>query len=140
MGTSILTDPALTLTALVTILALLLYLYMGAIVGAMRNKYDVKPPASMGAPAFERAFRAHQNTLESLPVFLVPLWLAAFYFQPARWLPAVVALAWIAGRFLYLRGYLLAPEKRLPGLRIQSVAILVNMVLAVAGILVTNMT
>src|SRR5260221_13654751 len=99
---------------------------MGLTVSAMRDKFDVKPPATTGAPEFERAFRSHQNTLEVMPVFLVSLWLAAIYFQPVRWLPAAVALIWIGGRFIYMQGYLAAADKRGLGLRIQALAMLAN--------------
>jgi hypothetical protein len=60
-------DVALRLTAIVTLLVLLVYVYIGLTVSAMRDKYGVAPPAVAGPAEFERAFRAHQNTLESLP-------------------------------------------------------------------------
>src|SRR4051794_14823737 len=105
---------------------------MGLNVSSMRDKHGVQPPATTGAPEFERAFRVQQNTLEALPLFLVPLWLAALWFQPARWLPAVVALVWIAGRFIYMHDYVAADRARGPGLRIQAFAMVANLVLAVA--------
>lgn len=130
---------SLSFTAIVTILALLLYLYMGLNVSAMRDRYGVKPPATVGAPEFERTFRIHQNTLEAMPVFLASLWLAAIFFHPLPWLPAAVALVWIAGRFLFMQGYMAAPEKRGLGLRIQALAMLVNLTLALTGIAMTKM-
>ena len=90
------------LSAIVTILAILLYFYMSVRVGQMRTKHGVKAPATTGHEEFERAFRVHYNTLESLVVFLPLLWLATFYFSPAfsllAWLPALLGLAWIVGR------------------------------------------
>jgi hypothetical protein len=35
--------------------------------------------ATIGHPDFERAFRAHQNTIESTVLFLPPLWIAQLY-------------------------------------------------------------
>jgi glutathione S-transferase len=128
-------DVALRLTAVVTLLALLVYVYIGLTVSAMRDKYGVAPPAVTGPAEFERAFRAHQNTLESLPVFLATLWIASVYFRPYPCLPAAVALLWIAGRFLYVRGYIIAPEKRRLGLQLGTLAMGVNLALAVAGVL-----
>ena len=131
-------EAALLPAATVTVLALLMYLYMGLNVSAMRDKHGVVPPATTGAAEFERAFRVHQNTLEAIPLFLGPLWLAAIYFRPAQWLPAVIGLVWIGGRFLYMRGYIAAAERRTAGLRIQGAAMLVNLVLAVAGLATTK--
>lgn len=131
-------ETALLPAATVTILALLMYLYAGLNVSAMRDKYGIVPPAITGAAEFERAFRVHQNTLEAMPLFLAPLWLASVYFKPAQWLPAVIGLVWIAGRFLYMRGYIAAAERRTAGLRIQGAAMAVNLVLAVAGIVIAK--
>jgi hypothetical protein len=46
-------------------------------VNAMRDK-DVKPPSITGAPEFERAFRAHRNTLPSCPPNCPPRLTAKF--------------------------------------------------------------
>lgn len=66
---------------------------------------------------------------------LSTLWIAAIYFRPAPWLPSAVALAWIAGRFLYMRGYIMAADRRGVGLMVQSLAMAVNLGLAIAGAL-----
>ena len=131
-------ETALLPAATVTILALLMYLYAGLNVSAMRDRYGIAPPAITGAAEFERAFRVHQNTLEAMPLFLAPLWIASVYFGPWQWLPAVIGLVWIAGRFLYMRGYLAAAERRAVGLRFQGAAMAVNLVLAVAGIVIAK--
>ncbi len=92
------------LVAIVTLLALLLYFYMGLRVGQGRTKYGVAAPAVTGNPDFERAYRIQMNTLEWLPMFLVSLWLFA-----ASWssdlIAAAIGLVWILGRILYLTGY-----------------------------------
>ena len=130
--------PADLSSAIVTILAILLYFYMSVRVGQMRAKHGVKAPATSGAPEFERAFRVHYNTLDSLVVFLPLLWLATIYFTPAfsmlAWLPAALGLAWIVGRLLYMTGYMADPDKRGVGFGIASLAQLLLLILAVAGI------
>ena len=109
------------LVAIVTLLALLLYFYMGLRVGQARSKYGVVAPAVTGNPDFERAYRIQMNTLEWLPIFLVSLWLFA-----ASWtsdlIAAAIGLVWIIGRILYLTGYSRAAEARGPGFGIQALA------------------
>jgi uncharacterized membrane protein YecN with MAPEG domain len=119
--------------ALVTALALVLYL--GCIVGAgrMRHRHGIKAPAVTGAPEFERAFRVQQNTLEQLVWFLPSLWLFALYVSPA-W-AGIVGLVWIAGRAYYAVSYYRDPETRGPGFLIGSVAAVVLLVGALIGII-----
>jgi len=107
-------------TALVTVLALLVYFYMGLRVGQGRSKYNIVAPAVSGHPEFERAFRIHANTLEWLPLFLVSLWLFSFYVSDL-W-AALVGVLWIVGRVLYLTGYSKAAAARGPGFGIQALA------------------
>ena len=130
--------PADLLTAVVTILAILVYFYMGIRVGQMRGKHNVKAPAMTGHSEFECAVRVHYNTLEAMVVFLPLLWLATFYFTPAfsmlAWLPAALGLVWVIGRVLYMTGYMADPEKRSLGFLISAVAQLALLVLAVIGI------
>src|SRR5215471_2906822 len=98
-------------TAIATLLVVALYFVLATQVAAARGKFGVKLPATTGNPQFERIFRAHINTLEWMPTFLVPLWLCAIYFSDAA--AAVLALVWIGGRILYFMGYSKAVEKRL---------------------------
>ena len=129
---------ATLMSAAVSILAAILYLYMSIRVGQMRGKTGIKAPAMTGAPDFERAVRVHYNTLEALPIFLIGLWLATIYFSPSysavAWLPALVGLIWVIGRLIYMQGYMAAPEKRGTGFGIQALAAIVNLVLAIVGI------
>jgi glutathione S-transferase len=126
------------LSAAVTILAAILYLYMGIRVGQARGKTGIKAPAMTGAPELERAVRVHYNTLEWMPVFLIGLWLAVIYFSPAfemvAWLPPLLGLVWIIGRALYMTGYTADPAKRSLGFGIQAIAGLVNLILAIIGV------
>jgi glutathione S-transferase len=130
--------PADLLSAIVTLLAIVLYFYMSVRVGQMRTKHGVKAPATTGHPEFERAFRVHYNTLESLVVFLPLLWLATYYFAPAfftlAWLPAALGLVWIVGRILYMNGYMADPEKRGVGFGVGALAEILLLILAIAGI------
>lgn len=119
-------------TAIVTLLAVLFYFFLGARVSAARRKFDVKLPAISGPPGFERVFRVQMNTLEWMPIFLPLLWLCAITFSDA--VAAVLGLVWIVGRTLYLTGYTEAVEKRLPGFYVQAMACVLLLVGAVIGI------
>lgn len=96
--------------AVVTSLALVEYLWFSILVGQARGRYGVKAPATSGHEIFERTFRVHQNTMEQLVVFLPALWLFGSYVSPE--IGALLGLAFIVGRVLYLRGYVAAPESR----------------------------
>ena len=101
------------LDALVALVAVLLYFFMGARVGAARGKYKVDAPAVTGHPIFERTFRVHQNTLEQLPPFLVGLYFFATTINPLG--AAVLGAVWIIGRFIYMQAYIANPSSRLIG-------------------------
>ncbi|HEV2531335.1 MAPEG family protein [Phenylobacterium sp.] len=108
------------LVALVTLLALLTYFWMGLNVGRARGKSGIAAPATTGDPTLERAFRAHYNTLEWLPLFLVSMWLFALYWNDR--VAAAVGVVWIVGRILYATGYVADPAKRSTGFLIQLAA------------------
>jgi glutathione S-transferase len=116
---------------------------MGIQVGGMRGKHKIDAPAMTGHPEFERAARVQMNTLEALPVFLPGLWLATLYFSPAvpsvAWLPAALGLLWVVGRYLYMTGYMTAADKRSTGFLISTLAQIVLLLLAVAGIVMAWM-
>jgi glutathione S-transferase len=105
-------------TAIVTLLALLTYVWMGLMVGAARRKSGIAAPAMTGDPLLERTIRAHYNTLEWLPIFLPSLWLFSIYWS-ADLVAAALGLVWIVGRIVYQLGYAQAPEKREVGFMIQ---------------------
>jgi uncharacterized membrane protein YecN with MAPEG domain len=109
-----------SLVALVTLLALLTYFWMSVRVPAARAKCGIQAPAMTGDPLLERTIRAHYNTLEWLPIFLVSLWLFAIYWNDM--VAAAMGLVWIVGRILYALGYAADAAKRGPGFLIQSVA------------------
>lgn len=108
--------------AIVTALALLIYLWMGMNVGAARRKSGVKAPAMTGDPQLERAVRVQANTLEWLPIFLPSLWLCHLFWQPQDQTGIIVAAigaVWIVGRILYALAYMQDPAKRTAGFLIQ---------------------
>lgn len=113
-------------TALVTIVALLVYFWMSLQVGRARGKSGIKAPAMTGDPLFERAVRVHYNTLEWLPIFLVSLWLFALYWNEL--VAAGLGVVWIVGRLVYATGYVADPGKRSTGILIQFLACVVLLV------------
>lgn len=89
--------------ALITLLTVLLLALAMHLVGRARTKHQVKAPATTGHPDFERAFRAHQNTLEQAVMFLPALWVASVYGDET--MAALLGFAWLAGRLWYLWAY-----------------------------------
>ncbi len=122
-------------TALVTLLAVVFYVFLGTRVAAAHGKFGVKLPAVTGHPEFERVHRIHMNTLEWMPIFLPTLWLSAFYLSDV--VAAAIGLVWVGGRILYYRGYRQAVEKRVPGFFIQALACLALLGCALTGIVLT---
>ena len=120
-------------TAIVTLLAIALYFFLATRVAAARGNFGVRHPATTGNPDFERIFRAHVNTLEWMPTFLVPLWLCAIYLSDIT--AAGLGLVWIVGRAVYFVGYSKAVEQRLPGFFIQGMVCLLLFVGAAVGII-----
>jgi glutathione S-transferase len=120
-------------TALVTLLAVAFYFFLATRVAVAHGKFNVKLPAMIGNPDFERVVRAHVNTLEWMPTFLVPLWLCAVYLSDIT--AAVLGLVWIVGRALYYNGYSKAVEGRLPGFFVQATACFLLFIGAIAGVI-----
>lgn len=130
--------PDMLYTAIVTILSVLLFVAMGINVGRMRGKHGIKAPAMTGHAEFERAVRVQMNTMEGAIAFLPALWVAAIWF--GGWIPPLAGFVWVAGRAIYMIGYMAAPEKREIGFQIQGFALIALIVLAVWGIVRTFMT
>jgi len=120
--------------ALVTVLALLLYVAVFVTAGRARARYGIEAPAVTGAPQFERALRIQQNTLEQLIWFLPALWLFAFYVSPL-W-GSIIGLIWVAARIYYAFSYYRDPETRGPGFIVGFATSGVLLIGALIGILI----
>ena len=89
--------------ALITLGVLVLLFALAGAVGKARAKYGIKAPATTGDAAFERTFRAHQNTIENAVMLLPALWLFAAFVSEI-WAAALGAV-WIAARVWYFVAY-----------------------------------
>lgn len=110
----------LHLVSIVTLLALILYFWMGLRVAGARRTSGIAAPAMSGDPLLERHLRVQGNTLEWLPIFLPSLWLFAFYWDDA--IAAAIGAVWVVGRIVYALGYVADPKKREAGFLIQTLA------------------
>ncbi len=88
---------------LATSLAVFYTFYVSMKVGKMRDTHNVQSPATTGNIEFERAFRAHQNTIEQLVIFLPCLWLGAAFIGDL--LAGTLGLVWVGGRLLFVNAY-----------------------------------
>jgi glutathione S-transferase len=116
------------LVALVTLLSLALFFWMGADVARARARFGVPAPAVSGHPEFERYFRVQANTLEGIVLFLPCLWLFALTIDGLRGsdlgdkIGAALGLVWIIGRVIYMRSYVRDPASRGLGFGVQALA------------------
>lgn len=101
------------LTAWATLAILGVYFWTGVMAGYARVKYKVPAPSMEGPAAFQSAQRVQANTLEQLPIVIVPLWLCSHFLGDA-W-AAAGGLLWCAGRIAYALGYYRDPAKRETG-------------------------
>lgn len=97
-------------TVAALLLALLVYVWATYRVGRARSTFGVKAPAVHGDVNFERVFRAHQNTLEQMIIFLPLLAVAAWLWGDRG--AALYGLVWSLGRILYVEGYAREAGKR----------------------------
>ena len=98
---------------IVTVLALMQYMFFGIQVGGAHQKYGVKAPTMSGDPKFDSVNRVHQNTLEQLIVLIPALWMYARYVNPL-W-GAGMGVVYLIGRFIYRAEYLKDPSTRTLG-------------------------
>jgi len=122
------------LTAIVTVLTVLLYFWMLMRVGAMRGKHNIKAPATTGNFEFECTYRVQMNMLESMVMFLPLLWLSNTYFMVMPYLTGALGLVWLVGRFMYAMGYYQDPSKRSSGFLISGIALLGLLITSIWGI------
>jgi glutathione S-transferase len=119
-------------TLLGTLAALAVFIWAMIGVGRARAKTGIKAPATSGHPDFERAFRAHQNSMEQLVIFLPLVWIVAVLFGD-MW-GGIYAAIWVVGRVLYVAAYTAAADKRSTGFMIGGLATLAALVASIAGV------
>jgi glutathione S-transferase len=129
------------LVALVTLLSLALFFWMGADVARARVRFGVLAPAVSGHPEFERYFRVQANTLEGIVLFLPCLWLFALTIDGLRGsdlgdkIGAALGLVWIIGRVIYMRSYVRDPASRGLGFGVQALASMLLLIGSLVAIL-----
>ena len=119
---------------IVIAVALLLYLFFGMLVGRARMQYKVEAPATTGHPMFERYNRVHQNTQESLMMFLPGMTMFGFYASAN--IACLLGVVWIIGRVIYLRAYVKDPASRGLG---AILSFFPNLVLVIGGAIAAGM-
>lgn len=97
-------------TAWATLAVLGVYFWTWGNAARARIQFKVPAPSMDGPEGFLRAHRVQMNTLEMLPLVLVPLWLCAMFLDD-MWATAG-GLLWCVGRILYALGYYRDPAKR----------------------------
>jgi len=121
------------LPALVTLVALLEYMFFSYSVGMGRGKYDVPAPAVSGNETWERLYRVQMNTLEQIVVFVPALWLFAWYLSPLY--GALIGLGFIVGRPIYYMSYVSEPSKRTVGFLLGFLATTILLLGGIGGVL-----
>lgn len=115
---------------LIAMLAVLQYLFFGALVARARGQYQIQAPAVSGDERFERIYRVQMNTLELLVAFLPALYVASYYWSSS--LIVILGVVYLFGRFLYWRSYVDNPRGRALGFGLSIVPV---GALVVAGLL-----
>ena len=94
-------------------LILLQTLYFGIEVGRARQRLGIEAPAVSGDDEFDRYFRAHQNSLEQLIIFLPAVLVSAYLGYSITCV--VCGVFYLLGRAIYFRSYVKEPKKRTLG-------------------------
>ncbi len=120
----------MALLALVTGLALLVYMWCTLRVGMARGTYKIEAPATTGNEIFERHYRVQQNSVEQLAVFLPALWMFGTLISAP--IGAAVGSLFVVGRIVYAFAYVADPKRRTIGFLMGYVA---NAVLVVGSLI-----
>lgn len=119
------------LLVIVTSIALLQVFVFAIQVGSARVKYGVNAPAISGAPEFDRAFRAHQNTLEQLILLIPSMWMFAQFWRAD--IAAGLGLVFVVGRQIYRSSYIKDPAERSMGFSIGALATVILLLGGLVG-------
>ena len=103
---------AYPLTALLTLLIVLMLHWTGMRVGHARRQSGIMPPATNGDPQLERCLRVQANTLEALATFLPTLWLCAVFCSDR--IAACAGALWLGARIWYALAYAKDASLRIP--------------------------
>jgi len=123
---------------LIVIASVMQFLFFAVMVGKARVASGIKAPAVSGDENFERVYRVQMNTLELLVAFIPALLIAGNYW-PSVWVAELGGI-YIFGRFVYWRAYVSAPKNRGLGFMLSFVPIVILILLAIVGIVMSLMT
>jgi uncharacterized membrane protein YecN with MAPEG domain len=119
--------------ALVTLLALTVYLWTLLRAGGARAKHKIEAPATTGHPEFERKLRVQQNSLELLIMFIPSLWI--FCLTVELLFGAALGLIFVIGRIIYALSYAAAPQKRGLGFGLSIIPTLILLLGGLVGVI-----
>lgn len=122
------------LTAWVTIVSLLMYIWVSYNVGKARAIYKVAAPYTDGPVEFLSKLRVQTNTVEQFILFLPLLWLCGLYLSDL--IAAILGCIWIIGRIIYALNYYKAPEKRHLGFGIAFFASISLLIGSITGLII----
>jgi glutathione S-transferase len=124
-------NTAMSYVHLVTILAIVQFIFFGVQVGRARGRYGIKAPATSGDEGFERIYRVQMNTLEQLIGFLPALYIAATTWSPT-WAAGLGAI-YLVGRMLYWVSYVREPATRTLGYVLSALPTVLLLLLGAIG-------
>nr|WP_295660095.1 MAPEG family protein [Polymorphobacter sp.] len=121
----------LPLTEGALIAALAIYVWSAIRVSQSRSKFGVMAPTVTGDPEFERAFRAQQNTVEQMVLFVPLLGLAALAWGDLY--AGIYGAIWCVGRLIYIETYIREAGKRSLGFMLSGVLSMIVLIAVVAS-------
>jgi glutathione S-transferase len=120
----------MALLTIITMLAIIEYIYFGMKVGKARGEYGIAAPAVTGHDMFERHYRVQMNTLEQIVIFLPALWAFGHYVN--HYAAALFGLIYLFGRMIYAIKYIEEPSKRGVGMMMTMIP---SMLMIMGGLL-----